>query len=104
MINRWVSIFKFTGLSFSTYLQFPKRSITPSPQLNADGGSLLTELLRTIENSFRVIFREHITHPAYKKSREQIHAANEATLQYLFGVVNLEASLIDMAVTVDFIC
>lgn len=62
----------------------------PSPNLNPDGGSLLTELLRTIENSFCVTFREHIAYPAFKRPREQIHAANEATLQYLFGIENWE--------------
>ncbi|KAM7538855.1 hypothetical protein Aperf_G00000054633 [Anoplocephala perfoliata] len=71
-------------------IRFPKRCTMPSPNLNPDGGSLLTELLRTIENSFCVTFREHITYPAFKRPREQIHAANEATLQHLFGVVNWE--------------
>ncbi|KAM3184961.1 hypothetical protein ACTXT7_007334 [Hymenolepis weldensis] len=51
---------------------FPKRCIVPSPNLNPDGGS------------------EHIAYPAFKRPREQIHAANEATLQYLFGVENWE--------------
>eukprot|EP00108_Taenia_solium_P003466 TsM_000618200 transcript=TsM_000618200 gene=TsM_000618200 len=71
-------------------IRFPKRCTLSSPHLNPDGGSLLTELLRTIENSFCITFREHIAHPAFKKSREQIHAANEATLQHLFGVVKWE--------------
>ncbi|KAL5103343.1 Nuclear receptor ROR-alpha B [Taenia crassiceps] len=71
-------------------IRFPKRCTLSSPHLSPDGGSLLTELLRTIENSFCITFREHIAHPAFKKSREQIHAANEATLQHLFGVVKWE--------------
>lgn len=73
-------------------MQFPRRCTLPSPNLNPDGGSLLTELLKTIESSFCMTFREHIAYPAFKRPREQIHAANEATLQYLFGVVNWEAS------------
>nr|CDS29812.1 nuclear receptor subfamily 1 group D [Hymenolepis microstoma] len=72
------------------FIRFPKRCTVPSPNLAPDGGSLLTELLRTIENSFSVTFREHIACPAFKQPREQIHAANEATLQYLFGVKNWE--------------
>ncbi|VDM32517.1 unnamed protein product [Hydatigera taeniaeformis] len=71
-------------------IRFPKRCTLSTPHLSPDGGSLLTELLRTIENSFCVTFREHIAYPAFKKPREQIHAANEATLQHLFGVVKWE--------------
>ncbi|CUT99599.1 nuclear receptor subfamily 1 group D [Echinococcus multilocularis] len=71
-------------------IRFPKRYTLSSSRLSPDGGSFLTELLRTIESSFCVTFREHIAHPAFKKTREQIHAANEATLQHLFGVVKWE--------------
>uniref|UniRef100_A0A5K3EM06 NR LBD domain-containing protein n=2 Tax=Mesocestoides corti TaxID=53468 RepID=A0A5K3EM06_MESCO len=71
-------------------IRFPKRCALPSPDISPDGGSLLTELLRTIESSFCVTFRDHLVYPAFKRSQEQIHAANEATLQHLFGVVKWE--------------